>query len=219
MRVAVPFDAVDPKTRLSPVLDPAERAAFARVLLDDVLGALTRAGLRPTVFATAALGDEVAADVVVDDRSLDPLVNGLLADGGPDGGPLRDDPLAVVMADLGLATPAAIERLFDATAADGRDADLGLAPGRGGGTNALVVRDGDFSVDFHGVSLRDHREIAEGAGLDVVEVDSMRLSTDVDEPADLVEVLLHGEGHAPEWLRDRGIRVAVADGRATVVRE
>ena len=37
---------------------------------------------------------------------------------------------------------------------------------------------------------------------DLAVVDSMRLSTDVDEPADLVEVLLHGEGQAVTWLRE-----------------
>lgn len=203
MRVAVPFDAEAPKTRLSPVLEEAERAAFARVLLRDVLATLRATGREPTVYATAALGDDVDAAVEVDDSALDPLVNGLLAEG----------PLAVVMADLGVVTPGAVERLFEA------EGDVVLAPGRGGGTNALLVRDDAFRVDFHGVSLRDHREIAGEAGLDVTEVDSMRLSTDVDEPADLVEVLLHGEGRAPEWLRERGIRVAVEDGRASVARE
>lgn len=208
MRVAVPFDAVDPKTRLSPVLDDRERAAFARVLLEDVIAALRGAEREPTVYSTARLEGDVDAGVVVDERALDPLVNDLLASGDP-----ADAPLAVVMADLGLATPTALERLFES------DADVVLAPGRGGGTNALVVRSAAFGVDFHGVSLRDHRQIAADADLEVAEVDSTRLSTDVDEPADLVEVLLHGEGRAPGWLRERGVRVAVEDGRATVVRE
>jgi len=228
MRVAVPFDAVDPKTRLSPVLDAEERRAFARVLLTDVLDALQHAGREPTVYATADVDADVNADVdadvnadvgadvdvIVDERSLDPLVNGLLDDRS-----LREDPLAVVMGDLGLVTPDAIERLFDPVVAADRTADLVLAPGRGGGTNALLVREDAFGVDFHGVSLRDHRRIAADAGIERVEVDSMRLSTDVDEPNDLVEVLLHGEGRAPEWLRERGVGVSVEDGRATVVRE
>lgn len=217
MRVVVPFDAVEPKTRLSPLLDAEERAAFARVLLEDVLDALHGAGVEPTVYATAPV--DVDAPVVVDERGLDPLVNGLLSSsnttdrGGsvPDASP-PTEPLAVVMADLGLAAPPALERLF------ATDGDVVLAPGRGGGTNALVIRDPAFSVDFHGVSLQDHRANAREIDAELAEVDSARLSTDVDEPADVAEVLLHGVGRAPAWLRERGFEVSVTDGRADVVR-
>jgi 2-phospho-L-lactate guanylyltransferase len=201
VHVAVPFDAVDPKTRLDELFDDAERTAFARVLLGDVVDVVRATGREPTVYATAAL--DVDAPVVVDERALDPVCTELAA----------DPPVAIVMADLGLATPEALDRLF---AAGG---DVIAAPGLGGGTNALVVRDAAFSTDFHGVSIRDHREIAGEAGLDWTPVDSMRLGVDVDERSDLVEVLLHGEGAAPDWLRDHGVTVAVRDGRATVVRE
>ncbi|WP_460918846.1 2-phospho-L-lactate guanylyltransferase [Salinarchaeum chitinilyticum] len=201
MDVSVPFDAADPKTRLADAFDDGARAAFARVLLDDVLDAIRRAGHDPTVYATASV--TVDATVVVDERGLDALCDELF----------ESPPIAVVMADLGLATPAALERLF---AAEG---DVVAAPGLGGGTNALLVRDGNFSTDYHGVSFRDHRRIADDAGLDWTEFDSLRLGVDVDERADLVEVLLHGEGDAPSWLRARGFSVAVRDGRATVVRD
>jgi 2-phospho-L-lactate guanylyltransferase len=108
------------------------------------------------------------------------------------------------MADLALATPESVDRLF------APDADVTLVPGRGGGTNALVAREPAFRVDYHGASYRDHRRIAESAGVSVATVDSFRLSTDVDEPADLVEVLLHApDGAAGSWLGDRGFEVVV----------
>jgi len=201
MDVAVPFDAVDPKTRLDDVLDDAERSAFARVLLSDVLTAVHAAGYEPPVYATGAV--DVGAELVVDERGLDALCDDLFS----------EPPIAVVMADLGLATPEAIERLLTA------DGDVVVSPGLGGGTNALVVRDDAFTTDFHGVSVRDHREIARDRGLEWTAVDSLRLGVDVDEQADLVEVLLHGEGEAPSWLREHEFEVAVRDGRATVVRE
>jgi 2-phospho-L-lactate guanylyltransferase len=116
------------------------------------------------------------------------------------------------MADLSLATPDALERLFEP------DADVVIAPGRGGGTNALVVRHPDFRVDYHGASVRDHREIVRDAELSLAEVDSFRLATDVDEPADLVEVLLHGTGGAAAWLREAGFSVVTADGRVDIER-
>lgn len=202
MRVVVPFDARRPKSRLSDPLDPDQRRAFARAMLRDVLGALRGAGTDPEVLATRPV--DVDAPVTVDERSLTPAVNDLLSEPGP---------LAVVMADLPLATPAAIDRLLSA------DGDVVLVPGRGGGTNALVARHPEFRVDYHGVSIRDHRRIAREVGADPTEVDSYRLSTDVDEREDLPEVLLHGGDHSREWLRDAGFRVDASGGRVTAVRE
>lgn len=198
MRTLLPFAAARPKTRLADVLEEGERRAFARVMLDDVLAALPE-GAEPLVVATEPV--DVDAPVEVDDRPLTPAVNDRL-----------DPPTAVVMADLALATPAALGRLF------GADADVVIAPGRGGGTNALVVRDPEFRVDYHGASVADHRHIVRDVGATVVEVDSFRLATDVDEPVDLLEVLLHGRGDAPDWLRERGFAVAVEDRRPTLDR-
>jgi len=211
MRVVVPFAPDRPKTRLAPVLDEAERAALARTMLDDVLDALStldrerRVSVEPCVLSTAPV--DCAAPVTVDDRSLSVAVNDALPDGE------TDDPVAVVMADLALATPDALADLFDP------DADVVLAPGRGGGTNALVARDPAFSVDYHGASFRDHRDIVSAAGASLHVVDSYRLATDVDEPADLVEVVLHGEGATPEWLREAGFTLETTEGRVEVTRK
>jgi len=220
MRVIVPFAPERPKTRLSPVLDRQERVAFARVMLDDVLDELSDLDSRgvgdvpepldapvtldPEVLASAPV--DCPVPVTVDERPLTEAVNAALP-AAP-----GDDPVAVVMADLALATPAALARLF------APDADVVLAPGRGGGTNALVARDPSFRVDYHGASFRDHREIAREVGADLAVADSFRLSTDVDEPSDLVEVLLHGAGGAADWLADAGFDLASTDGRVAVER-
>jgi 2-phospho-L-lactate guanylyltransferase len=99
------------------------------------------------------------------------------------------------------------------------DADLVLAPGRAAGTNAFVCRHPAFRVDYHGTSFADHQAIARDIGAEVVVVDSHRLATDVDERGDLVEVLVHGEGtRTAAWLRERGIELAVEDGRVGVRR-
>ncbi|WP_276272827.1 2-phospho-L-lactate guanylyltransferase [Haloarcula litorea] len=195
MRVVVPVSGADPKTRLAPVLDADERLAFTEAMLADVLDALDSAGHTPEVISTAPV--DAAVPVTVDDRGLDALVDDLLADG----------PLAVVMADLPLADADALDRLFAPTA------DVVLAPGLGGGTNAVVARHPDFRVDYHGASIRDHRRIAREVSASLSEVDSRKLATDVDEPSDLAEVLLHGDGAARDWLVDAGFEVVVADGR------
>ena len=199
MDVLVPFAVDEPKTRLAPVLDPDERAAFARAMLLDVCDALEATGREPTVLATASI--EAPHPVAVDERPLTEAVDAHV-----------DPPTAVVMADLVLATPAALERLFDA------DGDVVLAPGLGGGTNAIVVRHDEFAFDYHGVSVRDHRRRAAAVDADVGTVDSFRLAVDIDETGDLVELLLHGEGRARRWLVEAGFELVTTEGRVTVRR-
>lgn len=199
MDVLVPFAAEEPKTRLAEVLEPDERAAFARESLLDVCDAVLGADGEPTVLSTAPV--ECPHPVVVDDRPLTEAVNAHL-----------DAPMAVVMADLALATPAALRRLFET------DAEVALAPGLGGGTNAFVTRHPGFAVDYHDASIRDHRRIAREVGAELETVDSFRLAVDVDEPDDLVEVLLHGGGRALSWLEAAGFAVESTDGRVVAGR-
>ncbi len=202
MRLLIPFDGRDPNSRLDPVLSESQRRELGLHLLSDVLAACRAAGGEPTVVATTPV--ECGAPVQVDDRPLTPAVNARLA--------AADEPVAVVMADLALATGASIERLFAASG------DVVLAPGLGGGTNALVARHPDFRVDYHGASIRDHRRAAAAVGASLRLVDSFRLAVDVDEPGDLLEVLLHGEGRAAAWLREAGFGLASDGGRPTLER-
>ncbi|WP_254763227.1 2-phospho-L-lactate guanylyltransferase [Natrinema marinum] len=227
MRVVVPFAAETPKTRLEPVLTAAERSTLARAMLADVLRAVVEAGYEPTVVSTGDLdlatlelpGEvETSTAVTVDERPLTEAVNARLPGGDGNGEADGSDDLqavAVVMADLALATPTALEELFDA------DADVAIAPGRAGGTNALVVRDPAFRVDYHGTSYLDHREIAREVGATLETVDSFRLATDIDEPDDLVEVLVHGHetDRAPSRLRAFGFELADRVGRVVAVRD
>ncbi|ELY44222.1 2-phospho-L-lactate guanylyltransferase [Natronorubrum sulfidifaciens] len=217
MHAVVPFAATDPKTRLASVLSPAERSTVARAMLADVLTAIVEAGAEPTVVSTAPLDLDTlsleatirdAVSVTVDDRPLTEAVNARL--------PASHDaaPTAVIMADLALATPDTLERCFS------HDTDVTIAPGRSGGTNALVVSHPDFRVDYHGASYLDHCEIARDVGTSLETVDSFRLSTDIDEPDDLVEVLIHGTeaDRAPACLRELGFALETRDGRVGVAR-
>ncbi|MGM0590895.1 MAG: 2-phospho-L-lactate guanylyltransferase [Halobacteriota archaeon] len=202
MRVVVPFEATHPKTRLSPPLEADERRPFAEAMLEDVLEAIRGAGGDPTVLSTVPI--EVDAPVEVDTRRLTPAVNAALE--------ATDEPVAIVMADLALTTPRTLERLFGATG------DVVVAPGRGGGTNALVVRHPDFRVDYHGASYLDHLRIAREVGASVRELDSHRLSTDIDEPSDLAELLILSDGAARDWLVDAGFALDIDEGRVGVRR-
>lgn len=203
MRTVVPVSGIDPKTRLSAVLTATERREFTEAMLSDVVAALDGAGRLPDVVSTAPISCD--APVTVDDRGLDALVNDRLE--------AADGQLAVVMADLPLLTADTVSRLFEP------DADVVLAPGLGGGTNAFVSRHERFRVDYHGVSIRDHRQRADKVDASLAEVDSRRLAIDIDEPADLAELLVHGDGAATDWLRDAGFELVVDDGRVGVARE
>jgi 2-phospho-L-lactate guanylyltransferase len=209
MRVVVPYTDREPKTRLAPVLSERERRSFSRAMLRDVVAAVRAAGHDPELLVPAPIDDPAVPDlpVTVDGRALTPAVNAVLDRIGGSVGEL-----GIVMADLAVATPTALRRLV------GVEGDVAIAPGRGGGTNALVVRDPDFSADYHGASYRDHYDAAIAAGLSVGVVDSMRLAVDIDEPADLAAVLLHGDGHAREWLVDAGIELDTEGGRVGVRR-
>jgi 2-phospho-L-lactate guanylyltransferase len=201
MRVVVPFAAERPKTRLDGLLTLSERRAFARAMLTDVLDTLRGSGHDSELLATGPV--DIDVPTTVDERPLTAAVNGILE---------TSSPVAVVMADLPLATPAALSALFAA------DDEVVLAPGRGGGTNALVARHPDFRVDYHGTSYLDHREHARRIGASVATMDSFRLGTDIDERADLAEVLIHGDGRARAWLDRAGVRLVREDGRVGVAR-
>ncbi|MFW6153201.1 MAG: 2-phospho-L-lactate guanylyltransferase [Halobacteriota archaeon] len=204
MDVFIPFNTRDPKSRLGEVCSREERVALAEAMLMDVLAAVEATEHTPYVLANAPV--DLDATVIVDERSLSDAVNAMLE--------LHDPPVSVIMADLPLVDAPTVERL---TTTGG---DVVLAPGVGGGTNAIVVRDRAFETDFHGCSIRDHATIAEAAGLDVTYVDSYRLGLDIDEVGDLVEVLLHAEGAATRWLRAHGFHVeADATGRVTIGRD
>lgn len=195
MDVFVPFDAFNPKRRLAPPLSDDERGAFAHAMLEDVVMAIQSAGHSPQILSNVPM--DVEWSVFIDERPLTAAVNSLFK--------LSDDSVAIIMADLPLVTPLAVERLL------GSDGDVVLAPGVGGGTNALVVRDDEFHVDFHGCSIADHRDIADEADLSVTTIDSFALGIDIDEPADLAEVLLHSDGAAAAWLTEQEFAVVADD--------
>jgi 2-phospho-L-lactate guanylyltransferase len=97
--------------------------------------------------------------------------------------------------------------------------DIVISPGRMGGTNALFIRDPtSFHVDYYGASFLKHREIALKNGLEILVFDSFNLSTDIDEVADLAEVLIHGNGGAAGYLKKLGFALSDNGGRVGVKR-
>ena len=202
MRFLIPFEGREPKTRLGDTLSLSERQAFARAMLRDVLIAVRDAGHDPVIVSPSPL--DIETPTIVDDSPLSEAINSTLS--------TTALPVAVVMADLPLVTPSTLEEFVETPG------DVVLAPGLGGGTNALVVRDSAFSVDYHGTSYLDHLDIAQEVGLTVSEAGSWRLTIDVDEPSDLTEILFHSNGHAHEWLVEHGFSLEATSGRTNTTR-
>jgi len=200
----IPFRPVNPKTRLSGVMDQEEREAFARAMLWDVVSVLREAGCLPSILSTVPFTFH-GVSTHVDTRELNEALNAYLS--------RQVTPVLIIMSDLPLVTPDAVKRLVSGTA------DVGIVPGRGGGTNILYVRKPqEYHVDYYGASFCDHVRIAEDAGLSYEVIDSFFMSTDIDEKEDLVEILIHGRGHARCFLKEIGISLSLEHGRVGIQR-
>ncbi len=183
MRFVVPFaGSGERKTRLSPVMDPGTREAFALATLRHVVGVLR--GFGEVVVVTPDEGLRVeGAEVVVDDSDLNSI-------------PLPDPPFAVVMSDLPLLRASDVEAMLGALGS----ADVVLCPSRRGGT-AAVACSVDFRPVFGGPSFFRNLERARGEGFSVEVVGSLGFFADVDEPEDLLDVAALGEGEPAELAR------------------
>ncbi|AGK60278.1 phospholactate guanylyltransferase [Archaeoglobus sulfaticallidus PM70-1] len=187
MIAVVPFKYRNPKTRLAKILSLDERKKLAMTMLRDVLSALSGVdrvtvvvpddeSVKACSFINAKFEN---AEVVMDDRNLDDLVNYFIDSHGE---------VAVVMADLPLLNEKILSKFFET------DGDVVIAPGRKGGTNMLLVRNRMFRVSYHYGSFMKHLAIAKSRKLKVVVFDSFYSSIDIDDESDILELLIHGEG-------------------------
>ena len=201
----IPFKPVNPKTRLGMFLNQQEREEFALAMLRDVVAAVAGAGCAPVLLCTTPFLPFGNACVQVDARGLNEALNPLFQE--------HPTPLLLMMSDLPLVTPASVGRMI------ATEKEIVIAPGRGGGTNALFLRNPPcFRADFYGASFLKHCRIAEQSGCSWEISDSFRISTDVDEKDDLVEVIIHGGANSREFLTAAGFVLAVENGRVGVQR-
>jgi 2-phospho-L-lactate guanylyltransferase len=202
----IPYKPVNPKTRLSCLLDQPEREEFARAMLADVIDAVKDANCTPVIVATE-LYDSEDTQITITDADLNQTLNEVL--------PLAAGPVLIIMADLPLATGPDITRIISTKS------DMAVAPGRGGGTNVIFLKEPTrFHVDYYGTSFLKHKKIAEEAGLSCEVIDSFRLHTDIDEKEDLVELMIHGIGRSRTYLEGLGFGLVTDDkGRVRVERK
>lgn len=201
----IPYKPKNPKTRLSAILSQEEREKFAFAMLEDVVKAATDAMFSPVIVGTE-LFDSDLVQVTITDADLNGSLNRILPD--------TEQNILILMADLPLADAAAIRRIISTAK------DVAIVPGRGGGTNVIFVKEPKkFHVDYYGASFQKHVTIAQEAGLSVEVIDSFRLSTDMDEDEDLVELLIHGTGKSRAYLEELGFYTETEKGRVSVARK
>lgn len=207
MPVAViPFKRKNPKTRLSCILSESERGEFAEAMMLDVVAAAKDAMCRPVILGTEPFESEDLVQVAMPEKGLSDALNEYLSS--------ALDSVLIIMADIPLADEASIRRMI------ATQSDLAIVPGRGGGTNAIFMKEpARFHVDYYGGSFGKHMKIAADAGLSVEVIDSFRLHTDIDEKEDLVELLIHGVGKSRAYLETRGFVLVSDKGRTVVERK
>jgi 2-phospho-L-lactate guanylyltransferase len=204
VRAIIPFKPRNPKTRLSGVMSLAERETLAEMMLGDVVDAVVDGGCTPTVLSTAPYC-LTGIETIVHAGGLNEALNEIL--------PRAEGPTLIVMSDLPLITPDNITEMT------GTKARAAMAPGRGGGTNAIFLHNpSGFRADFYGASFLKHLDIAGELGLSVEIIDSFRLHDDIDEVEDLVEVLTLGSGATRRYLERLGFALSTENGRVGVKR-
>jgi len=197
----VPFKLSDAKSRLAPSLEPAERRLLAFAMLRDVLDAVLGFGWATILSRPGLDAAKVGYDVEIRESELDlnDALNELITDEAMQGWP---HDILIVMADLALLTQKEVAGILSCRG------DVVLCPGRGGGTNMILIRAPEFRTCYLGLSFPKHLDYARQAGLKAEVFESFRAGCDIDCPEDLAEVLLHGRGETRTLLEKMGFSVS-----------
>ena len=184
--ITVPVKSLErAKGRLADSLEPLERAALTLAMLEDVLDAcLAIPGWHVWVISPDEGVLEVSArrrarPVIEEQPGLLAAIRQVEEEGA------SADALAVVLGDLPLLTPEALEHTLHTlgpVVAAPSDSD--------GGTNILLRRPGGIiTAKFGSDSFRKHREAAELRGVPFASVQGPEVSFDLDRPEDIPVVL------------------------------
>ena len=199
MRAVIPYKKENAKSRLSSVLTLVEREEFVELMLKDVINTLSKSGVDKIDILTTSISgvaDDIKTNVIASELGLNEVINEYLSK--------ISEPVMIIMADLPLVTA---QHIQDITASD---KDVTIVPGKGGGTNVLYIKDPSrFHVKYYDSSYMAHCEIAKEAAQSLFVYDSFLASTDIDEPQDIVELLLHGHGMAKDYAEQKfGLEVS-----------
>lgn len=184
-----------------------ERRYLALTMLEDVLDAVSGLGevaiLMKDPIPEGKTFDRLRSrsgfEILECPQELDPALNAMIEAEERRGWP---SDLLIAMADLPLMRSCDLEDLVNTPG------DVVIVPGSGGGTNLILIRNPKFRVNYYGLSFLKHLRKAQELGLSAGVFESFRCGSDIDEPSDLVEVLIHGQGRTPELLRNMGFELS-----------
>ncbi len=206
MKAVIPYKKTSAKSRLSPVLSQEEREEFVELMLNQVIDTLKEAGIEAIdILSPSIYGFEnmKKANVLMDKNDLNEALNRYLEK--------AEEPIMIVMADLPLLSSKHVKEIISTKK------DVCIVPGKGGGTNVLFIKNpSDYRVRYYGSSFLTHCSIAEKTGQNVEIYDSFFAGTDIDEPEDLVELLIHGNGTAKEYISKK-FRLELSRGRVGLI--
>lgn len=206
MKAVIPYKKASAKSRLSPVLTREEREEFVELMLNQVIDTLKEAGIGTIDIlspSTYGLENMTKANVLLDKSDLNEALNRYLKQ--------AEEPVIIVMADLPLLSSKHVKEIISTKK------DVCVVPGKGGGTNSLFIKNPSrYTVRYYGSSFLTHCSIAEETGQSVEVYDSLFAGTDIDEPEDLVELLIHGSGAAKEYISKK-FRFEMSRGRVRLV--
>ncbi|NPE30382.1 2-phospho-L-lactate guanylyltransferase [Methanococcoides sp. SA1] len=193
MRAVIPYKNENAKSRLSPILSKEEREDFVELMLKDVIKALADAEVvNIDILTTSAEGipKDFNGNVIIKEPGLNDSINEYLQN--------ANEPILIIMADLPLVTGDHIRKIASFSE------DVVIVPGKGGGTNILFIQHpNEFTVKYHDCSFISHCKITGDLDKSIHIFDSFLASTDIDEPHDIVELMLHGKGQAKEYAEKR----------------
>lgn len=211
VHVFIPFKLNGAKSRLEPILSARERSLLALAMLQDVVEAVSGAG-SITILSKPGFDKsdfDGNFDILKCDLDLNDAINDSISHLQNDGWP---EDMLIVMADLALLTFEDIRGILQV------DGDVVFSPGRGGGTNMILIRNPKFRAQYRGLSFLKHLDFARSMGLDAKVYASYYAACDIDEPSDLVEILIHGKGCARSYLESIGFEISER-GRAVITRK
>ncbi len=193
MKALIPYKKRNAKSRLSPALTLKEREEFVELMLKDVVSSLLDAGIQEIDILTTpdnGVPQSLGTNVILSEHDLNEAINEYLGH--------EKEPIFLIMADIPMVKARHVKEITS------KPEDVVVVPGKGGGTNVLFIKDpSNYHVKYYGPSFLNHCRIAKDRNCSLHIYDSFLLSTDIDEPHDLVEIMLHGHGESQKYIIER----------------